>query len=225
MGVRSRRLVVDGRDVAEPVERERPVAEHLEPLGAAAAVQRPDAGQQLVEAERLRQIVVGAGVEAADHVLDRVARGEHQDGRVPPLPPELGRDLEPVLLGQHDVEQDDVVLVDVGQHGGLVAVGGDVHHVALFLQSLLDESGDLPVVFHDENFHGPQSSGGRLNAAGTLREGFFMIWAWPAAPARTGRPGPGRDTARSSPPSRRASRRERGRPSPAPRLSPAALVT
>ena len=78
-------------------------------------------------------------------------------GVVAALPPELGGDLEAVLLGEHDVEQDDVVLVDVGQHGGLVAIRRDVHHVALFLQALLDEPGDLPVVFHHENLHASQS--------------------------------------------------------------------
>ena len=164
------RLVVDGRDVAEPVERDRPVAQHLEPLGAAAPLQRPDAGQELVELERLREIVVGAGIESADHVLDRVARGEHQDRRVPPFPAQLRGDLEPVLLGEDDVEQDDVVLVDVGQHGGLVPVGGDVHHVALFLQALLDEPGDLPVVLHDENFHGCAIYRERSERVGTLHE-------------------------------------------------------
>ena len=143
--------------MAQPVQRERAVAEHLEALGAAAPLQRPHAGQQLVEPERLGEVVVRAGVEAADHVLHRVARGEHQDGRVAPLAAELRRHLEAVLLGQHDVEQDDVVLVDVGQHGGLVAVRRDVHDVALFLQALLDEPGDLPVVLHDENFHGLES--------------------------------------------------------------------
>ena len=109
------------------------------------------------------EVVVRAGVEAADHVLDRVARREHQDRRVPAFPAQLGGDLEAVLLRQHDVEQDDVVLVDVGQHGGLVPVRGDVHHVPLFLQPLLDESGDLPVVLHDENLHGPQSRCADLN--------------------------------------------------------------
>ena len=77
-------------------------------------------------------------------------------------------DLEAVLLREHDVEQDDVVLVDVGQHRGLVPVGGDVHHVALFLQPLLDESGDLPVVFHDENLHGPQSTRASTEPPGSL---------------------------------------------------------
>ena len=118
--------------------------------------QGPHPGQELLEPERLGQVVVRARIEAADDVFDRVAGGEHQDGSVAPLATELRRHLESVLLGQHDVEQDDVVLVDVGQHGGFVAVRRDVHGLALFLQTLLDEPGDLPVVLHDENFHGPE---------------------------------------------------------------------
>ena len=116
----------------------------------------PDARQQLIEAERLRQVVVRARIEPADHVLDGIAGREHEDRGVPPLPPQLARDLEAVLLEEHDVQENDVVVVDVGQHGGLVPVRGDVYHEALFLQALLDESGDLPVVLHDENFHGSQ---------------------------------------------------------------------
>jgi len=42
----------------------------------------------------------------------------------------------------------------VREHRGLVAVGGDIDDVPLFLEALLDEPGDLPVVLHDENFHG-----------------------------------------------------------------------
>ena len=36
---------------------------------------------------------------------------------------------------------------------GRGAVRRDIHHVAFLLQPLFDESGDLPVVLHDENFH------------------------------------------------------------------------
>jgi hypothetical protein len=118
-------------------------------------VQRPDAGQQLVEAEGLGQVVVGAGVEPAHHVLGGVTRGEHEDRRGPALAAQLGGHLEAVLLGEHDIEQDDVVVVHVGQHRGLVAVRRDVHHVPFLLEPLLDESGDLPVVLHHENLHAP----------------------------------------------------------------------
>src|SRR5256885_7612461 len=44
-----------------------------------AAQQRAQAGQQLVERERLHQVVVGAAVKAADAVLDRVTGGERSE--------------------------------------------------------------------------------------------------------------------------------------------------
>ena len=154
LGRQVERFPVHRDRVPQAVERQGSVAEDLEPLGPAPPVQRPDPGQQLVEPERLGEVVVRARIEPPHHVLRGVPGGEHQDRRVPALAPQLGGDLEPVLLGEHDVEQDDVVLVDVGQQGGLVAVRGHVHHVALFLQALLDEARDFPVVFHHEDFHG-----------------------------------------------------------------------
>ena len=48
-------------------------------LGAAAPQQRPQPRLQLAHVEGLHEVVVGARVEAVDAVVDRVARGEHQD--------------------------------------------------------------------------------------------------------------------------------------------------
>lgn len=36
-------------------------------------------GEELLEAERLDEVVVGADLQALDPVLDLVARGQHQD--------------------------------------------------------------------------------------------------------------------------------------------------
>ncbi len=154
MLVRSSGLSSARHLVPQPVERDRSVPEYLQPLGAAPPEQRADPGEQLVKAERLREVVIGAAVEPAHDVLDRIARRQHQDRRVASLAPEFLRHLKPGLLREHDVEQDHVVLVDVGQHRGFRAVGGDVHDVTFLLESLLDEAGNLPVVFHQENFHG-----------------------------------------------------------------------
>ena len=144
---------VDRGDVAEPVEGELSVAQHVEPGGAAPAVERADPRQQLVEAEGLGEVIIRAGVEAPHDILGGVERGEHEDRGRPALPAQLGGDLEAVLLRQHDVEQDDVVVVDMRQHRGLVPVGGDVHRVSFLLQSLFNEARDLPVVFDDEYPH------------------------------------------------------------------------
>ena len=58
-------------DVREP--------EHLAFLGAEPAKQRAQPGEQLVERERLHDVVVGARVETGDPVGDLVPRGQHQD--------------------------------------------------------------------------------------------------------------------------------------------------
>src|SRR5690606_5104741 len=109
-----------------------------------------------------------------------------------PLASQLRCHLEAILLRQHHVEQDDVVFVHVSQHGRFVTVWRHIHHVALLLETLFDEARDLPVVFHYQNFHGfPAGSSSSRHAPAVVSS-----------------------TARSSPPSSRASRRDSGSPSP-----------
>src|SRR4051812_10764386 len=75
--------------------------------GAAArrapAQERAQPGEQLLALERLDEIVVGAGVEALDARLDRVAGGEHEDRYVVGGAQAPG-DLDAVDLRQAEVE-------------------------------------------------------------------------------------------------------------------------
>src|SRR5829696_5409224 len=67
----------------------------------------PEAREELLNAEGLGEVVVGAQPEAVDLVGDRVAGREHDDGNhVPPLAQPL-QDPYPVESRQHDVEDDD----------------------------------------------------------------------------------------------------------------------
>jgi hypothetical protein len=54
-------------------------AERLTRAVARAPQQRPHACEQLLECERLRQVVVGACVEPLHAVIDLCPRGQHQD--------------------------------------------------------------------------------------------------------------------------------------------------
>ena len=131
-----------------------------------AALRRLDGGapgsapQQFVEPEGLGEIVVGTRVQPTNHVLDRIARRQHDDRHIPSLASQLGGDLEPVLLRQHDVEQDHVILVDMSQHRGLIPFGRHIHDMTLLLQPVVDETGHLRVVLDYQNLHGHQSGEG-----------------------------------------------------------------
>ena len=72
--------------------------------------------------EGLDDVVVGAGVEAGDFVAERVARGQHQDGRARLRGPHAPTDLEAVEAGQHDVEQEQSGIVCSKRNQGGSAV-------------------------------------------------------------------------------------------------------
>ena len=78
-------------------------------VGKVAAGQRPQPGDHLAEGEGLDQVVVRTSIEAGDTIVDRVARGEHQDRALDAPIAKAAGDLEAVQPGQHDVEDDGVV--------------------------------------------------------------------------------------------------------------------
>ena len=88
---------------------ERQVADDVAARAArrAAAQQRAQAGEQLLALERLDEVVVGAGVEALDAAVERVAGGEHEDRHVA-VGAQAPGDLDAVELGQAEVEDDQV---------------------------------------------------------------------------------------------------------------------
>jgi hypothetical protein len=73
--------------------------------------------QELVDVERLHQVVIRARVEPRDAIAERVARGEHQDWHGGDAA-QATRDLEPVQARQHAVEHDHVGRVGRGQRQG-----------------------------------------------------------------------------------------------------------
>ena len=102
------------------------------PLDAASAGERPQPRKELCERERLRQIVVGPGVEPVDPVADRVARGQHQHGSPDAGLAQLAAGLEPVAAGEHHVEHDRLVGVRLRHPQRVLTGSGDVGGVSLF---------------------------------------------------------------------------------------------
>jgi hypothetical protein len=95
---------------------------------ARASQDGPDACDHLLEAERLRDVVVAADRQPRDLVLDVVACGEEQHGDVASALPELAGHLEAVHVRHHHVEHDQVgtVLLGLGERRRAVRRG---HHV------------------------------------------------------------------------------------------------
>ena len=120
--------------------------------------------------ERLDEVVVGAGAQAADLLLHLALGGEHDDrdvGRAALLAPDLGRDLVAIELGQHDVEEDQVGRLGAPQPEALRPIARDDDVVALLLQRVLQESLDIRVVIDDEDLGRHQSST-RVASFGTI---------------------------------------------------------
>ena len=88
-------------------------------LAAGAAQHGADAGDDLLEAERLGDVVVAADGEALDLVVDRVARGDEDDRQLAALLAQPPGDGEAVHVGEHHVEDAQVGLVVAGDAQGL----------------------------------------------------------------------------------------------------------
>ena len=115
-----------------------------------AAQGGPQPGQQLVHAEGLRQVVVGAEVEGGDLVGLGLPHREHDDGHGRPAP-EAADHVEPVDAGEAEVEEDDVGVAGRGQVERLLPAGRLVDVVAACLQVHGEGPPDLGLVVDDQH--------------------------------------------------------------------------
>ena len=92
-------LIVHHCDVTQPIQGDRAITQHLEAFRTASSEKRSDAGHELVELKRLREIIIGAGVQSADYVFGCVTRREHQDRSGPALSSELAATWKPFFFG------------------------------------------------------------------------------------------------------------------------------
>ena len=117
------------------------------------ADQRVHARQQFGKCERLGEVVVAAGHEARDAVVHRVPRAEDQHRRPDPLLPHALDHLEAIEVGQHQVDDGDVVRAGRCQGETGLAVGRMVDDEAGFAQAVGHEVGDLRVVLDEQRAH------------------------------------------------------------------------
>ena len=138
--------------VAQPV-----ALEHVQALARQAGV---DARPQQNGIERLREVILRARLDAADHALVVVDRGDHDHGDVAQrgIALHLTEHLEPVHARHDDVEQHeiDVAGAQRGQRLDAVLRGRDA--MALALQAAPQDGTVERVVVNDEDLTPARSS-------------------------------------------------------------------
>lgn len=118
-----------------------------------AAGEGPDPGQQLGGVKGLGHVVVRPTVQALHFVGDLVTGGEHEDGSGHVGGAEAAGHLQPVQLGQHHIQDDDIVL---GGERIIQAVGTvvDLVHLIFLLCHDLGQGLRQPdLVLHDQDTH------------------------------------------------------------------------
>src|SRR5204863_9477687 len=119
---------------------------------------------QLGERERLRDVVVAAGLEAREAVDERVARRQEEDRRLNPARPERLADVTAVRVRQSDVDDQRVGrrLLDAGEK--LRARADGVGREALLGEAAPEHGPELEVVLDDQDaraMHRPGSMAAR----------------------------------------------------------------
>lgn len=89
-------------------------------------------GQQLVDLERLDQVVLGARVQPGHPVGDRAERGEHQHRHGDRLPAQPPHQVDPVEGGQAAVDDEHVVRAGQPEVQPALALQGVIDGVTLF---------------------------------------------------------------------------------------------
>ena len=132
-------------EVADPEHR---LADLLGP-----PAERLDPRQQLLEGERLGDVVVGARAEGMDLEVDRVLRREDQNRRRGPPVPQRAQHFEPAHAGQPEIEHQEVVPAARGEAQPLHPVVDQVGLEVVLLEAALDVLADGAVVLDDQDLH------------------------------------------------------------------------
>ena len=130
--------------------------------GGAPAEHGTDTGDDLAGTERLRDVIVGAEIEAGHAVSLFGSRRDHDDrNRLGPwVGPHRTADVPAVHSRQHDIQQDQIgrALAHPRQHAG-----SREHHRSLearFPDTVRQQVRNVLVIFHDE--HPPRSGNRRF---------------------------------------------------------------
>src|SRR5919112_2492678 len=113
----------------------------------------PHPSEELGEGEGFGKVVVSTSIQALDAVFDLGAGCEHQNRDANVRCPEPFDDLDPVEVGQHPVDHQQVEILAQGSSESRAAVGSRVGDVALTAEDLGQEIRKVLLVLHDQYPH------------------------------------------------------------------------
>ena len=117
---------------------------------AVAAQQRPDPREQLVDVERLGQVVLRPRVQPVDPVPRQTQRRQHQHRGRDPAGAQPAEQVQPLDRRQAPVEDHRVVRAGEAQVQPGLPVAGQVDDVARRDEDLLEHGGQRPVVLDQQ---------------------------------------------------------------------------
>jgi hypothetical protein len=151
--------------------------------GAGPAQHGPDAGDHLLEAERLGDVVVAADGQAGDLVLGGVLGGQEQHRGAGVARAQPPGHVEAVQVGQHHVEHDQVGAVALHGRQRLQAAGGRRHLEPGQAQAGRQQLEDVGLVLDDKEpglrlglAHGRHSDRCSLRPAGAFLGACWKRW-------------------------------------------------
>jgi hypothetical protein len=129
------------------------VAELQRLVRSPAPEQGTDAREQLGKSEGLHEVIVGAGIEALNAILDGVLGREDEDGGLDPPLAKRSQDLEAVATRQHEIQEDEVERILVDEKEGFLARRSDEDVVALRREPTAQRHRHLRFVLDDQDAH------------------------------------------------------------------------
>jgi hypothetical protein len=150
-------LITDDDLMILGIERDIASRQDLVATPAGTSQQGMQTCNKFIHDERLGEIVIGAVAEALDPIFQTVAARHDQDGRYVSPQSQIAKELETILVGKAEVENDRGV-VEGGDRP--LGIGGTFRLIAVKAHSrqvLRDKTGKLSVVFNNENPHRPRS--------------------------------------------------------------------
>lgn len=137
------------------IERHHAVAEHRCRRAGLAPQNGAHPGQQLRHLKRLGHIVVGPAVQAAQAIIQAVARRDDEQGDRVASGAQAGQHLQSILAGQAQVQQHQIVVLAAQRRERRLSVLHPIGGIGRIPQRALDRIADHGIVLNQQDPHPP----------------------------------------------------------------------